>query len=421
MVNKSSWWYPFHYHILPPVFIVFFVGVIQYLAIIGQGQEFTLELALENSLGDATSWKWTLIFCIWAIIWLRVPSKIVHGPETPFATRPCYRGNGVLYYWVTLVTFFLLQAFYSNTSTLIYTYFPKILGVFNILALVLCFWLLIKGKRKPEHPEDPVDRGPIIYEFYRGVELHPRLLGCDVKQLTNCRIGMMGWQLFLCAFYMAGVEKHGFNTASLVHLLTQSVYIAKFFWWEVGYFFTLDMMMDRAGFYLCWGCMVVLPAIFTFAAAYSIVIPPTVSPIISILIGFFGLACILLNYRVDYEKQVFRQSANYECLIWGKPAKYVLAEYKDSTGKTKKSPLLTSGFWGLGRHMNYTFELGASMAFCACLGFDWGLWNFMYFFFIAVILFHRLIRDEEKCKNKYGQYWERYCSEVPYKMIPGIW
>ena len=136
---------------------------------------------------------------------------------------------------------------------------------------------------------------------------------------------MMGWQLFLCAFYMAGVEKHGFNTAALVHLLTQvndkisylftkkqvfyiilkinflfqSVYIAKFFWWEVGYFFTLDMMMDRAGFYLCWGCMVVLPAIFTFAAAYSIVIPPTVSPLMSILIGFFGLSCILLNYRVS--------------------------------------------------------------------------------------------------------------------------
>lgn len=91
MVNKNSWWYPFHYHIIPPVFIIFFVGVIQYLAILGQGQEFTLELALENSLGDATSWKWTLIFCIWAIIWLRVPSKIVSGPETPFGTKPAYR------------------------------------------------------------------------------------------------------------------------------------------------------------------------------------------------------------------------------------------------------------------------------------------------------------------------------------------
>lgn len=77
------------------------------------------------------------------------------------------------------------------------------------------------------------------------------------------------------------------------------MYIAKFFWWETGYFNTLDMMMDRAGYYLCWGCMVVLPAIFTFAAAYTIVHPTTIQPWLSILIGHIGLACILLNYRVS--------------------------------------------------------------------------------------------------------------------------
>ncbi len=32
-------------------------------------------------------------------------------------------------------------------------------------------------------------------------------------------------------------------------------------------------------------------------------------------------------------------------------------EYKDHTGKVKKSKLLLSGFWGLARHMNYVFEM----------------------------------------------------------------
>lgn len=124
---------------------------------------------------------------------------------------------------------------------------------------------------------------------------------------------------------------------------------------------------------------------------------------------------------MDWERGVFRESSNYECTIWGKPAKYIMAEYKDSTGKVKKSALLTSGFWGAGRHMNYTFELGCAFTFCACLGFDWGIWNFLYFFFIAIILFHRIYRDEEKCRKKYGQYWDRYRSEVPYILIPGLW
>lgn len=91
MVSKDSWWYPFHYHIIPPGLIIFFVFATQYLAIIGQGQEFTWDLALSNSLGDASSWKWTSIFCIWALIWLKVPSKVVYGPETMFGYRPPYR------------------------------------------------------------------------------------------------------------------------------------------------------------------------------------------------------------------------------------------------------------------------------------------------------------------------------------------
>ena len=29
----------------------------------------------------------------------------------------------------------------------------------------------------------------------------------------------------------------------------------RFFYWETGYFNTLDITLDRAGYYLCWGCL----------------------------------------------------------------------------------------------------------------------------------------------------------------------
>ena len=35
----------------------------------------------------------------------------------------------------------------------------------------------------------------------------------------------------------------------------------------------------------------------------------------------------------------------------------IQVEYKTHDGKKKKSKLLTSGFWGLARHLNYVFEL----------------------------------------------------------------
>ncbi|KAK6620526.1 hypothetical protein RUM43_010818 [Polyplax serrata] len=398
----------------------------KFLAITVQGQKFSWELALSNSLGDSVSWKWTSLFALWAIVWLKVPSKTVEGPETSFGTKPTYRANGVLYFWATLVAFFLLQALYPNTSKTIHTHFSQIIGVLNIYALLLCLGLLLKGRLKPEYPQDPEERVSLIFDFYKGIELHPHAFGIDIKQLTNCRIGMMGWQVLLCAFYLAGVEQHGFITSTFVHLIIQSVYIAKFFWWEVGYFFTLDMMLDRAGFYICWGTLVLVPSFFTFSGAYTVVHPPTIPAWISVVIGVFGLACVLLTYRVgrdkvDYERQIFRASPNYKCIIWGKPATYILAEYKDAKGHVKKSPLLTRGFWGLGRHINYTFELGTSIAFGACLGFSFGIWNFLYFFFILLLLLHRLHRNEEKCRNKYGRYWEQYCKEVPYVLIPGVW
>ena len=42
-------------------------------------------------------------------------------------------------------------------------------------------------------------------------------------------------------------------------------------------------------------------------------------------------------------------------------------EYKTHDGKKKKSKLLTSGFWGLARHLNYVFEL--------LLALSWRCWD----------------------------------------------
>ena len=48
------------------------------------------------------------------------------------------------------------------------------------------------------------------------------------------------------------------------------LYCTKFFWWEAGYWNTMDIMHDRAGYYLCWGCMVWVPCIYTSPAMYLV-------------------------------------------------------------------------------------------------------------------------------------------------------
>ena len=44
--------------------------------------------------------------------------------------------------------------------------------------------------------------------------------------------------------------------ARQVSVILQLTYITKFFHWEMGYMNSMDIQHDRAGFYLCWGCLV---------------------------------------------------------------------------------------------------------------------------------------------------------------------
>ncbi|KAG7162993.1 7-dehydrocholesterol reductase-like [Homarus americanus] len=249
------------------------------------------------------------------------------------------------------------------------------------------------------------------------MELHPRMLGVDVKQLTNCRFGLLAWELLVVAFFLAGWERNGFSLAHLVCATLQTIYLAKFYWWETGYFNTLDIILDRAGYYICWGCLVFVPSLYTYASFFLVAHPPLVSTTAAIFFFILGLCAIIGNYRIDWEKEYFR-AMDGKCDLWGRPATYIEAEYTSASGP-KRSKLLTSGCWGVARHLNYTFELLLALSWCLP-GLGYGFWPFLYVIFLTVLLVHRVFRDEDKCRDKYGASWDKYCREVPYRMIPWV-
>jgi hypothetical protein len=49
-----------------------------------------------------------------------------------------------------------------------------------------------------------------------------------------------------------------------------NIYLAKFFAWETGYFNTLDITLDRGGFYLCWGCLCWVQVFYTFTSLFMV-------------------------------------------------------------------------------------------------------------------------------------------------------
>jgi 7-dehydrocholesterol reductase len=75
--------------------------------------------------------------------------------------------------------------------------------------------------------------------------------------------------------------------------------------WETGYWGTMDIAHDRAGYYLCWGCLNWVPAIYTSPALYLTEHPlqwplPAAAALLAA-----GAAAIYINYDSDRQRQVW--------------------------------------------------------------------------------------------------------------------
>lgn len=105
--------------------------------------------------------------------------------------------------------------------------------------------------------------------------------------------------------------------------------------------------------------------------------------------------------------------------IWGKPPGMIKAKYMTGKGDVKESILLTTGWWGMARHFHYLPEILAAFSWSVSSGFNSPM-AFVYVAFLSALLADRAYRDDIRCKAKYGVYWEKYCSIVPYKVLPYI-
>jgi 7-dehydrocholesterol reductase len=146
---------------------------------------------------------------------------------------------------------------------------------------------------------------------------------------------------------------------------------------------------------------------------------PEISTLAAAALFTFGFLMIWTNYDSDNQRYIFRQS-NGECLIWGKKPGKIVAEYTTAGGDTKKSLLLLDGWWKVSRHFHYMPEILASLCW-SLPALNSGLVGpYFYSFFLTILLIDRAFRDDDRCRKKYGPYWDKYCTEVPYMIVPFV-
>jgi len=282
--------------------------------------------------------------------------------------------------------------------------------------------------------------GNIIYDWFIGRELNPRVsipfVGeVDLKSWMELRPGMLGWIMLDLAFMAKQYKSYGYVTDSMLMVtISQAIYVLDALYMEPAILTTIDITTDGFGFMLAFGDLAWLPFTYSLQARYLSVHPVVLGPLYALaILGVQGTGYWIFRSS-NNEKNRFRTNPN--------DPKIAHLKYMETSAGSK---LLTSGWWGTARHINYLGDWLMSWAYCLptlLAGYkltDSILYpgtrlvstdgmkgaaipiTYFYMLYFAVLLIHREMRDEEKCRRKYGKDWEAYCEKVKYRILPGVY
>ncbi|KAI8988217.1 ergosterol biosynthesis ERG4/ERG24 [Mycotypha africana] len=354
---------------------------------------------------------YTAFVAILALFYAVLPGDLVPGTELRNGKRLKYRMNGFRSFHT-----FIFAAIYFLKSTglkpLEYAYDHYIgLAFASIVfsyAISLAVYLGSFGRDKLLALGG--NSGNPIYDFMIGRELNPRVGSFDIKFFTELRPGLIGWLVLNYCLAAKQYRDLGYLSNSMVLVqFFQSWYVIDSLWNEEAVLTTMDITTDGFGFMLAFGLYTWVPFTYTLQARYLVDFPRSIS-----WAEFCGiLALNFLGYYIfrsaNSQKNEFRSNPNSP---QSKKLKYI---------QTKRgSKLITSGWWGVARHINYLGDWLMSLSWSLPCGFGSPI-PYFYPVYFAVLLIHREKRDDHKCRTKYGEDWEKYCRIVKYKIIPGIY
>jgi Delta14-sterol reductase len=348
---------------------------------------------------------------------LALPGRLTQGVTLADGTRPRYTLNGFAVFLVTAALTAASLFAMPGALAAVHDHFLPLLVVANAFAFTLSIYLTIKGRRASSarsarsarsasagsSPAPPRGAFAFVRDCFYGVEIGPTFLGVDLK-LFSYRPSLIGLGLINVSF--AVVQYRTYGSVSDRMWLYQAFYFAylfNYFQFEYGMIYTWDLIAERFGWMLVWGDYVLVPFFYSIPGWYLI---HDRSPLpawqAAALIALYVFGFVLFR---GANEQKHRFKADPSARIWGRPAEAI-------GGK-----LLASGFWGVGRKLNYTGELCMYYAWSLLTGFD-SVIPYLLPLWLTVFFPHRALRDEARCKAKYGELWTAYCKKAKFRMIP---
>ncbi|KAF8524194.1 ergosterol biosynthesis ERG4/ERG24 [Gautieria morchelliformis] len=268
--------------------------------------------------------------------------------------------------------------------------------------------------------------GNFIYDVFMGAVLNPRIGSIDLKMWLEVRIP---WVLLFLIAVSGGVrqyEQYGSISPNMLFMiLATGLYLNACAKGEECIPQTWDMFHEKWGFLVIFWNLAGVP----FSYCYSIIYMATHDPAsyrFSTL-GYVALYATLLTAYYIFDTSMSQKSRfkmqlqgtyqyrwTFPQLPWGtvENPTFIQTEHGNR--------LLTSGWWAYARKPNYSADWVQSLTWGLVVGTASPIPYFYSLFFLAVLT-HRCGRDFERCAAKYGKDWERYCSVVRWRFIPGIY
>ncbi|KAH8902281.1 ERG4/ERG24 ergosterol biosynthesis protein [Coniochaeta sp. PMI_546] len=419
----------------------------------------------QNGLSGFVSWHvtgWLLAYYALSLVLYRVlPAHETYGSKLRESGKPLkYRFNAFHTTVVELAACAVGTYFYGAEFpvwTFITDNYLQLLNTNILLAFIIATWVYIRsfsvkpGNKELRELARGGHTGNFIYDYYIGRELNPRVTlpffgEIDVKCWLEMRVGLTGWILLDLAFIAKQYRTYGYVSDSIIFLTAvQSYYVLEGQYSEHGVLGMMDIITDGLGFMLTFGDIVWVPFLYSTQCRYLSVHP--------VHLGWANLAAVAAVFVLGV--YIFRASNSEKYAFRTNPdhPRFKNATYIQTKRGTR---LLTSGWWGMARHINYfgdwlqstpftmptgiagymILPAGSALAGAAVNGATmldgrevvqgaargWGMiFTYFYSFYFGFLLIHREGRDDVACSEKYGEDWEKYKKTVKWRILPGVY
>ncbi|RYH32342.1 hypothetical protein EON65_00755 [archaeon] len=334
-----------------------------------------------------------------------LPGACVEGTLLPNGKKLSYVMSGHLQFWVTLVLIFygvphfLIQTTSSNSSvwsgvisiqgfsaldlTLVYEYYAQLITASVLFSFLLSFYLFFSSYWGDKILAKGGDTPSPLYNFFIGRELNPRIGSLDLKEFCELRPGLIGWAVINLAMAVTQYTKNsqagqGYISLSMLCIVfLQGQYVWDGLYNEPAILSTMDITTDGFGYMLAFGDLAWVPFIYSLQARYLVDHDPQLS--------LMSIICILLLHSFGF--YIFR-AANSQKDAFRRDPSSPEVQHLTFLATKRGTKLLTSGWWGMARKINYTGDWIITFAWCLLCGFDSPVPYFQALYF-AVLLYHR--------------------------------